>query len=300
MVEYKCERCHYISKHKGNIKKHLQRKSPCRAIHSDISIEKLLEELNKSKEGFACNKCNKVFNSRQGKYQHQKRCKQELVVYEKNKNDTEKIQKLVVYKEKKNDTEKIKELENEIKLMKELFIEKMNVQNITNVENQQVENQQNNTNLFINFNDKENIHKLIKGCQETILELEKVRSKDKCFSIYINAAHFNPKHPKAHNIRLTNLKPDYKLIEIRDEEGKWKKKPQKSIFNNLINSSKDFITDIVKENNPEFDNSENIDDYDGIDAKEKYVLYCNEKNYKEKLENIAKSECYNNSKELKT
>tara|TARA_B110000091_G_scaffold197239_1_gene225302 strand:+ start:221 stop:1069 length:849 start_codon:yes stop_codon:yes gene_type:complete len=282
MVEYKCERCHYVAKHKGCFKKHLQRKYPCRAIHSDVSVEELLEKLNKTKEGFACNKCNKIFKTSQGKYQHQKRCKKELVVFE----------------EKKNDIEEIQELKNELKLMKELFIDKMKNQNITNNNNNitKIKNQQNNTNLFINFNDKENIHKLIKGCQETILELEKVRSKDKCFSIYINAAHFNPKHPEAHNIRLTNLKPDYKLIDIRDEEGIWKKEPQNNIFNNLISSSKDFITDIVKENNPEFDNSKNIDDYDGIDAKEKYVLYCNEKNYKEKLEKIAKSAVYMKNK----
>ena len=281
MVEYKCERCHYVAKHKGCFKNHLQRKYPCRAIHSDVSVEELLEKLNKTKEGFACNKCNKIFKTSQGKYQHQKRCKKELVVFE----------------EKKNDIEEIQELKNELKLMKELFIDKMKNNNITNNNNIETQNiTNNNTNLFISFNDKENIHKLIKGCQETILELEKVRSKDKCFSIYINAAHFNPKHPEAHNIRLTNLKPDYKLIDIRDEEGIWKKEPQKEIFNNLINSSKDFITDIVKENNPEFDNSKNIDDYDGIDAKEKYVLYCNEKNYKEKLEKIAKSAVYMKNK----
>ena len=281
MVEYKCERCHYVAKHKGCFKNHLQRKYPCRAIHSDVSVEELLEKLNKTKEGFACNKCNKIFKTSQGKYQHQKRCKKELVVFE----------------EKKNDIEEIQELKNELKLMKELFIDKMKNNNITNNNNIETQNiTNNNTNLFISFNDKENIHKLIKGCQETILELEKVRSKDKCFSIYINAAHFNPKHPEAHNIRLTNLKPDYKLIDIRDEEGIWKKEPQNNIFNNLISSSKDFITDIVKENNPEFDNSKNIDDYDGIDAKEKYVLYCNEKNYKEKLEKIAKSAVYMKNK----
>ena len=285
MVEYKCERCHYFAKHKGNIKKHLQRKNPCRPIHSDISVEELLEKLNKPKDGFACNKCNKIFKTSQGKYQHQKRCKQELVVFE----------------EKKNDNQKIQELENELKLMKELFIEKMQSQNITNNNNNitKIKNQQNNTNLFISFNDKENIHKLIKGCQETILQLEKVRSKDKCFSIYIDAAHFNPEHPETHNIKLTNLKPDYKLIDIRDDEGKWKKEPQKEIFNNLINSSKDFITDIVKDSNPKFDNTININDYEGEDAKEKFILYCNENNYKDKLQNMAKSEIYNKSKEIK-
>ena len=47
------------------------------------------------------------------------------------------------------------------------------------------------------------------------------------------------------------------------------------------------------------DNGVNIEDYDGINTKEKYILYCNEKNYKEKLESLAKSECYNKTKELK-
>ena len=280
MVEYKCERCHYIAKHKGCIKKHFQRKYPCRAIHSDITIKELLEELNKPKEGFACNKCNKIFKTSQGKYQHQKRCKQELVVY-KETNQDEKIQELV----------------------NKLVEEKMkNINSITNIGKQEIKNQKNitnnNTNLFISFNDKENIHKVLKQCQETILLLEQNRSKDKCFSIYLTAAHFNPEHPEMHNIKLTNLKPDYKLIDIRDEHGKWKKEPQKEIFNNLINSSKDFITDIVKDNNPEFENTDSIHEYDGEDTKEKYVLYCNEKNYKDKLESVAKSEIYNNTKEI--
>ena len=283
MVEYKCERCYYVAKKKGDIKRHLQRKYPCKPIHSDINVEVLLEKLNKPKEGFSCNKCNKVFKTSQGKYQHQKRCKQELVIFE----------------EKKNDNQKIQELENELKLMKELFIEKLNnVQSITN-NTTNIENQQNNTNLFISFNDKENLHKILKQCKETILQLEEVRSKDKCFAIYINAAHFNPEHPEAHNIRLTNLKPDYKLIDIRDENGKWKKEPQKAIFNNLISSSKDFMTDIVKDNNPDFDKCLNIDDYEGDDVKEKYILYCNEDSYKNKLQTVAKSECYNKTKELK-
>ena len=45
---------------KGDIKKHLQRKYPCKSIHSDVSVKELLEKLNKPKEGFACNKCNKI------------------------------------------------------------------------------------------------------------------------------------------------------------------------------------------------------------------------------------------------
>ena len=116
MVEYKCDRCHYIINKKSSFKSHLQRKNPCRTIHSDISIEELLEKLNKPKEGFSCNKCNKVFKTSQGKYQHQKRCKQELVVFE----------------EKNKDNEEIQELKNELKMMRQLFVEKMQNNNITN------------------------------------------------------------------------------------------------------------------------------------------------------------------------
>ena len=42
----------------------------------------------------------------------------------------------------------------------------------------------------------------------------------------------------------------------------------------MINSSKSFITDIIKENNPEFDNTDNIDEYNGEDTKEKYDQIC--------------------------
>ena len=59
------------------------------------------------------------------------------------------------------------------------------------------------------------------------------------------------------------------------------------------------MTDIVKDNNPDFDKCLNIDDYEGDDVKEKYILYCNEDSYKNKLQTVAKSECYNKTKELK-
>ena len=47
-----------------------------------------------------------------------------------------------------------------------------------------------------------------------------------------------------------------------------------------------------------FDNTENIENYDGENTNEKYVLYCNEGNYKEKLESVAKSEIYNKTKSI--
>ena len=70
------------------------------------------------------------------------------------------------------------------------------------------------------FNDKENLHKILKQCKETIIQLEKVRSKDKCFAIYINAAHFNPdaggyyKRGRANFEKKMNSSPMYGRVEI--------------------------------------------------------------------------------------
>ena len=74
-------------------------------IFIQISVEELLEKLNKPKEGFACNKCNKV-----------------LEQVKVNINIKKDVNKLIVFEEKKNDNQKIQDLENELKLMKELFM----------------------------------------------------------------------------------------------------------------------------------------------------------------------------------
>ena len=47
MVEYKCQRCGWISKVRTHYKKHLQRKFRCNPIVKDINPEILLEELDK-------------------------------------------------------------------------------------------------------------------------------------------------------------------------------------------------------------------------------------------------------------
>ena len=41
MVKYKCERCGYIGKQKGDFRKHLNRKKPCNPILKNISIDTL-------------------------------------------------------------------------------------------------------------------------------------------------------------------------------------------------------------------------------------------------------------------
>lgn len=75
MTEYKCPRCGYTTKQKSNIRIHYLRKTPCRPVLEDKSIEDLLKSLEVTpKRTFECTICNKVYTSRQGLYNHRKDC----------------------------------------------------------------------------------------------------------------------------------------------------------------------------------------------------------------------------------
>lgn len=47
---YKCQRCYYMTDHKGNFKNHLNRKRVCKALYNNIDIVDLKKELNNNKE----------------------------------------------------------------------------------------------------------------------------------------------------------------------------------------------------------------------------------------------------------
>ena len=49
MVNYQCNRCGYITKHKANFITHLERKNICVPLLEDISIEMLYEKYNLKK-----------------------------------------------------------------------------------------------------------------------------------------------------------------------------------------------------------------------------------------------------------
>ncbi len=75
MDEYKCNRCGYKTTKKFNLITHLERKRPCQAILSDISLSDLLSLNKPSKQyNYECNICNKLFSNKTSKYRHQKKC----------------------------------------------------------------------------------------------------------------------------------------------------------------------------------------------------------------------------------
>jgi hypothetical protein len=63
-MEFPCERCGYVAKTKGNLKKHLTCKRVCVANVSDISCEVLLQQLERPKKGASihCEWCDKIIS----------------------------------------------------------------------------------------------------------------------------------------------------------------------------------------------------------------------------------------------
>ena len=81
--KYNCKRCGYITNIKSSYVNHLNRKKSCEEILSNISIKDLLQEIidrDNCENSKSCKYCNKNFTSRQGKYQHQKICKENKYV----------------------------------------------------------------------------------------------------------------------------------------------------------------------------------------------------------------------------
>lgn len=228
MVEYKCERCHYITTKKSSYNNHLNRKNSCKAIHSTITIKELLDKLNTQKEGYICNKCNKVFKTRQSKYQHQKRCKMDLVV-------------------KKEEEENILlRLENRIRELEQ------NQKTNTHIENQNIETQNNITqnNIVINFTNEitdENKSYLLHNLKRTLEGYGNLNSNQIAEKIPIimknllKNIHFDKDTPKYHNLRLKN-KDDENMNVY--ENNKWNEVDVKKKINEIIIYLCDIISEI--------------------------------------------------------
>jgi hypothetical protein len=59
---FECPRCKYSSNKKCNLINHLKKKLTCEPIHSNISIEDILESLKKIEKAHVCSQCDKSFS----------------------------------------------------------------------------------------------------------------------------------------------------------------------------------------------------------------------------------------------
>jgi len=255
MVEYSCERCHYTSNKKSNYSNHLNRKSTCESIHSSISIEELLKELNSKSSTYSCIKCDKCFKTPQSKYQHQINCK--------HNNLLDSCKQTII-----NNTT-------------------TNSNNTTNIENQ------NNINLIINFDNYTSEHLDIEKFKE---ECRKTLSSNSIIEYYIKQIFFNKEYPENMNIKLTNLKSDYKYMDVYRDG--WEKDLQNKIINKIIRDSYKLTTKIIVEEEADYEPNY----YDELEEYDKLKIYqakfITNIKFKKNLNSIGKKTIYNESKKL--
>jgi hypothetical protein len=234
MVEYKCNNCTKIYTHKGEYKRHINRKIPCTlALSSDdekhqipptISPNSTKKShivnviLDDSKENnHKCGYCTKKFSRKDALDRHlNSRCKVKIS----QDNEKEAIFQGLLAKLEKYETntqffvDKIKGLEEQIKVL-----QSGNVPQITNIDRQQnIDKQQN------NITNNNNI-KLIAFGQEDLSFIEdnickKILSKG-FMSVpkLLEHVHFNADKPEYHNIYIPNYKNGKVMVHNGSEWG---------------------------------------------------------------------------------
>ena len=308
MVEYKCNRCGYITNHRNSMKNHLNRKNICNPLLEDISVDEIkflygfepMEKLlqiapNCSKTAPNCStpiapncsklapNCSKLLQNSVSKGT----CEYCLRNFSRNSNLTKHLK--ICKKKKQHDLEILEEKNREIEKLKLQLATNTTISNkTTNNTNNTNNNSHNTTNntIIINNYGEENIEHI--GKKYLLNLLGRTHS---AIPLLVEKIHFDPEHPENQNIKLSNKKLPY--IKIRKND-KWQYVDRKAEILNLIDAMCFILSnnyEMMKKNN-----KINLDE-SKIHIIEKYLeKYCNDdKKLMKELEGIVDLTLINNS-----
>lgn len=197
IMNYICKRCGFEFTQKSSLKTHLQcKKRCCNPLLADISIEVLLNELEKTYNDvtYDCTLCNKKFNTKQSMYRHRKMCAEKQEQASKN---TENTHQLVPA----DDNSEMTVLQRQIAILQNTvdgLIQKINEKSYTTINNNNNNNNNNYTTnnvLVLNNFGEESIQHLT---DHFLLEV----FKDKDPGYLAQQIHFSREVPENQNLRL--------------------------------------------------------------------------------------------------
>ena len=150
-------------------------------------------------------------------------------------------------------------------------------------------------NIVINFDNYTTDHLDIEKFKDNC---RKAFSCTKVIENYIKDVFFNPECPENMSIKLTNLRPDYKFMDVYRDG--WEKDLQSKIFRTLVKHSVSLTQRMLKDENPEHTMVDSDDEmYDVLkrdvlkDYEQKF--FNNRKGFGTDLKEEAKKTIYNQS-----
>ena len=325
-VLYSCDMCKYTTNRKSNFNSHLNRKTPC-SISSDrnnnikdgqnniidgqnniidgqnniiektnIEYEKIIKcnacfkVITKSKfkrhmsvckgvPKHTCRYCNQVYTIQQSLSRHEKAC---CIDYNKFGNATSSSSNVMTSNTNNNVITNNLTINN----------------NMTNTNNLTINNNNdhstNNINI-INFDDTKFDHLDMCELKKSLLNL---KSSDEIAEQIIKHIHFNPKYPEFQNVRASNLKPDYKYMDVF--KNGWSKEKQVIVLHQL-NSQTFLLTKELLSNEEHITLFGAMDDeeYNELNGLQRYHHnYIRNPLFNKRIEDKAKLIVYNETKKV--
>lgn len=201
-MEHICKRCGYTSNRLSNLKTHFQRKYPCiDNLQSGKSIQSLLEELSPDASTFSykCIFCGVGFETRQGRYKHNKICQ--------------------------SNKDQIIETQNkEIKHLKE----QLQASQSTTTHNNIVITYNTNISFVVNDFGNEDVSYI----QSDKLFLDKcLKELSSGIGALVEKIYFDDDHPENKTIMMKNFKLNQVMVK---EDGEWKQKHTKETIPKMV------------------------------------------------------------------
>jgi hypothetical protein len=165
---------------------------------TDCNIAVTNSNTNVTENELKCNICNKLFNNRQTKWRHIKKCTESNETKLKEELEQLKIENNKVKKEKE-------EMKHDIELLKKQMLEIMNKQNKIHPKTlTKINNQLNDNKVINNINiiqlGGESIDTLFNKKQQ----IDVLAKRNKCLEYLVKQVHFNDNYPQFKNILITN------------------------------------------------------------------------------------------------
>ena len=245
---YICKRCNFSCIQKNDMRRHLNRKKPCKALFVDIARDTLIDELetkpsinpqffppdpsfssvniltklNNSSKVYKCEFCHKTFGRLDNLKRHVEKVCKEKDKKEKAKQEEESLK-----------DEEIKLYKEELALMRkqiEILMTKIGNNNCNNTNIETQNNTNNTVNIQINgWGEEDRDHltdKFYRFCYDRpFTSIQRV----------IEAVFFNPNCPKNWNVMIKDDKSSKALIYDREKDA-WLKKETIGILEDLVHT----------------------------------------------------------------